>query len=72
MYAPHLIRFADKCLGSLLAAGILLVPVYLLFLLEMSKDMMAVTTSIFVLAFIMFMSLATDAKVHEVFVGGAA
>lgn len=34
--------------------------------------MMTVTTSIFVLAFIIVMSAATDAKVHEIFVGGAA
>jgi hypothetical protein len=50
----------------------LLIPVYLLFLVEMSKPMMAAVASIFVCLFTVVVSSVTGAKVQEVFFGSAA
>jgi hypothetical protein len=54
-----------------LAVGILLVPAYILFLVPMSKPMMTVTTTIFLLACSVILSIFTGAKVQEVFFGTA-
>ena len=53
------------------AVGILLVPVFLLFLVPMTRGMMALTASAFLLLFSVAMSFMTGAKVHEIFVGTA-
>lgn len=55
-----------------LAVGILLIPVLLLFLVNMPKQVMAWIVFGFVLAFSITISVVTDAKVHEVLVGTAA
>lgn len=55
-----------------IAVIMLLIPVYLLFLVEMSKHMMATVASIFVFLFTVVISTVTGAKVQEVFFGSAA
>lgn len=55
-----------------LVAVLFLVPVFLLFLVPMSRAVMAVTASTFLLAFTVTISLWTGAKVQEVFFGTAA
>lgn len=55
-----------------LAAGILFVPVYLLFLIPMSRAMMVGVSSVSVVAFAILLSVITDAKMQEVFIGSAA
>lgn len=53
------------------AVGSLLVPVHLLFLIPMSRVLMSVTTSIFIVAFTMLLYKATGGNVYRVFVGTA-
>lgn len=54
------------------AVIMLLIPIYLLFLVEMSKPMMAAVASIFVCLFTVVISSVTGAKAQEVFFGSAA
>ncbi len=54
------------------ATGVLLVPVFLLYLIPMSRVMMALTASTFVVLFTVAVTTTTGAKVHEVFFGTAA
>jgi hypothetical protein len=65
-----------KIIANILEVSIamimLLIPVYLLFLVEMSKHMMATVASIFVFLFTVVVSSVTGAKVQEVFFGSAA
>lgn len=75
---PRVTKFSDAGMGTagraLLVStviGILLVPVFLLFLVPMSRLLMAVTSAGFILLFALIMSVVTDGKVYEVFVGTA-
>ena len=52
--------------------GILLTPVFLLFLVSMTRVKMAMTVFAFVLLFAVVMCSTTDAKTQEIFVGTAA
>jgi hypothetical protein len=51
--------------------GVLLVPVFLLFLLPMSRLLMALTSAGFILLSILILSIVTEGRVYEVFVGTA-
>ena len=62
---------ADAMVVSL-AVGLLLIPVFILFLVPMSRALMAVTASICLIAFTVVISAVTGAKVQEVFFGTAA
>ncbi|KAH7308779.1 hypothetical protein BKA65DRAFT_519887 [Rhexocercosporidium sp. MPI-PUGE-AT-0058] len=55
----------------LTTVGILLTPVFLLFLIPMSRSLMAVTASIFIVLFSVVMSVVTGAEVYKVFVSTA-
>ncbi|RDL37021.1 uncharacterized protein BP5553_04454 [Venustampulla echinocandica] len=71
-YSPSRLTWLVKSITVSLAVGILFVPVYLLFLVPMSRAMMAGISSIFVFAFAVLLSVITDAKMQEVFAGSAA
>ncbi len=55
-----------------MAVMILLIPVFLLFLIPMSKPIMATVTALFVILFSVVVASVTGTKVQEVFFGGAA
>lgn len=55
----------------LTTVGFLLTPVFLLFLVPMSRAMMAVTASIFIVLFSVLVSVVTGAQVYKVFVSTA-
>jgi len=52
--------------------GVLLVPVFLLFLVPMSRLLMVLTSTGFILLFVLIMSAVTEGRVYEVFVGTAS
>jgi hypothetical protein len=54
-----------------ICVGALLIPVYILFLVPMSRPMMAVTTSVCIIPFACLLSLVTDNDPYQVFVGTA-
>jgi hypothetical protein len=66
---------AERRVGRfLLVSGtmlILMTPVFLLFLVQMSHLLMAVTTASFIFLFALIMSALTEGRVYEVFVGTA-
>jgi hypothetical protein len=66
------LKIAANILEVSVAVIILLIPVFLLFLVPMSKPMMATVASLFVLLFSVVVSSVTGAKVQEVFFGSAA
>jgi hypothetical protein len=61
-----------KVLTVSIAVGILLLPIFLLFLLQMSRPEMAAVVLVFVLTFAGMMSVVAGGTVLEVFVGTAA
>jgi hypothetical protein len=70
-YSRDRLKIAANILEVSMAVIILLIPVYLLFLVPMSKPMMATVASLFVLLFTVVVSSVTGAKVQEVFFGSA-
>jgi hypothetical protein len=72
IYSSWKVTILANILQVSLAAIILLIPVFLLFLVEMSRPMMTVVASIFVVLFSVVVSSVTGAKVQEVFCGTAA
>jgi hypothetical protein len=68
--ATRLAIFA-KVVSASLALGILLIPVFLLFLKPMSREVMACIVAASVLVFTMIMSVV-DMPIHELFVVLAA
>jgi len=72
LYSSRKVTIIANIVEVSLAVIILLVPVILLFLVKMSKPMMAVVASVFVLLFSLVVSSVTGAKVQEVFFGTAA
>ncbi|KAF4630197.1 hypothetical protein G7Y89_g7945 [Cudoniella acicularis] len=71
-YSPRRLGYLANGLAVSLAVGVLLVPVYLLFLVVESHAMMAVTASIFMFAFSVILSAVTGASPQEIFMGAAA
>ena len=51
--------------------GVLLIPVFLLFLVPMSRLMMAFTSTIFIFLFAIIMTVVAEGRTYEVFVGTA-
>jgi hypothetical protein len=72
IFSKNRLKTAANILEVSVAMIMLLVPVYLLFLVEMSKHMMAIVASIFVFLFTVMISTVTGANVQEVFFGSAA
>jgi len=72
LHSRDQLEMLAKTLMAMLAAGILLIPVFLLFLVPMSHMAMCWLVFGFVLIFSGMMSVLTEAKVQEVFVGTAA
>lgn len=66
---------AERAVGRFLLVSsimlILMTPVFLLFLTPMSHVSMSIVTASFVLLFALIMSVVTEGKVYEVFVGTA-
>jgi len=71
-YSSRKVKILANALEVSVAVIILLIPVFLLFLVKMSKPMMAVVASVFLLLFSVVVSSVTGAKVQEVFFGTAA
>ena len=71
-YSADRLKIVANILEVSVAVIMLLIPVYLLFLVEMSKPMMAAVASIFVCLFTVVVSSVTGAKVQEVLFGSAA
>ncbi|KAE9380011.1 hypothetical protein N431DRAFT_324088, partial [Stipitochalara longipes BDJ] len=51
--------------------GVLLIPVFLLFLVPMSHPMMALTSTSFIFLFAIIMTVVAEGRVYEIFVGTA-
>jgi hypothetical protein len=63
------IALVANLIGVCIAVTTLLIPVFLLYLTEMSRKMISVMVLVFVVAFATFMSLFTGAGIESVFVG---
>lgn len=72
IYSVDRLKIAANILEVSVAVMMLLIPVYLLFLVEMSKPMMATVASIFVCLFTVVVASVTGAKVQEVLFGCGA
>lgn len=70
-YSASRLKFWGGLLLVLTTVGILLTPVFLLFLIPMSRSLMAVTASIFIVLFSVVVSVITGAQVYKVFVSTA-
>jgi hypothetical protein len=55
-----------------LAVGFLMIPVFLLFLVSMSRAVMVVTVLAFVLVFSWMLTMISEARTQEVLIGTAA
>lgn len=70
-YSSSRIKSVVRVFSVCIAVGILLVPVYLLFLVPMARGVMAITASAFLVLFAGIMTFMTGAKLDFVFVGTA-
>ncbi|KAK0110099.1 hypothetical protein ONS95_002755 [Cadophora gregata] len=70
-YSATLLKIWGGLFLVLTTVGILLTPVFLLFLVPMSRSWMAVTASIFIVLFSIVVSVVTGAHVYNVFVSTA-
>jgi hypothetical protein len=61
-----------KIVASSVAVGILLIPVFILFLFDLSRAKMAAIVGSFVLVFMVTMSVLVDVTPHDLFIGIAA
>jgi uncharacterized membrane protein YkgB len=61
-----------KIVASSIAIGILLIPVFILFLVDLSRAKMAVIVGGFVVVFMVTMSALVDVSPHDLFIGIAA
>jgi hypothetical protein len=70
-YSQARLSIIGKMLFVSLAVGLLLIPIFLLFLVTMSRGVMAMIALGFVFLFGLVVSTTTNAKVHEIFFGTA-
>jgi hypothetical protein len=71
VFSPtRMVRFGRALLVSSIM-GVLLVPVFLLFLVPMSHLLMAMTSAGFILLFALILSVVSEGRVYDVFVGTA-
>ncbi|CZR51636.1 uncharacterized protein PAC_01513 [Phialocephala subalpina] len=71
-YSEARVGLLTRIIAVFLAVCILLIPVMLLFLVDMSKQAMAWLVFVFVLAFCGMISVMTEAKVQDIFIATAA
>ncbi|KAG4439048.1 hypothetical protein IFR05_005476 [Cadophora sp. M221] len=71
-YSKQRLAFLAILLQVVVVAALFLTPVFILFLVPTNRAVMAVTASVFVLAFTVVVSFMTEAKVQEVFFGTSA
>ncbi|CAG8979744.1 hypothetical protein HYALB_00013488 [Hymenoscyphus albidus] len=69
VFSSQKIEFWARIVLVCVASTILLIPIFLLYLLELSDTLAAATALIFVLAFATMISILTEGKVDTVFVG---
>ncbi|KAH8799915.1 hypothetical protein F5882DRAFT_514544 [Hyaloscypha sp. PMI_1271] len=70
-YSPSRLRGVVQVLMVSTVMGILLIPVYLLFLVPMSHLMMAITSTAFIILFAIIMTVVAEGRIYEIFVGTA-
>ncbi|KAH7409597.1 hypothetical protein BKA64DRAFT_705362 [Cadophora sp. MPI-SDFR-AT-0126] len=70
-YSASLLKIWGGILLVLTTVCILLAPVFLLFLIPMSRSLMVITASIFIVLFSAVVSVVTGAEVYKVFVSTA-
>jgi hypothetical protein len=63
------IAIAAKLMAVCVAVTLLLIPVFLLYLTDMSRKTTSVTVLLFVIAFAILISIFSGARVENVFVG---
>ena len=71
-YSNSGLDVAAKIIASSVAVGILLIPVFILYLFDLSRGKMAAVVGSFVLAFMITMSVLVDVTPHDLFIGIAA
>lgn len=71
-YSSDSLDVLEKIVASSVAVGILLIPVFILFLFELSRAKMAAIVGSFVLVFMVTMSVLVDVTPHDLFIGIAA
>ena len=71
-FSPKRFDAVVKTVTVLVAVSVLLVPVLLLFLVPMSRQLMAWLVFGFVLMFSVIMAALTQAQIHQILVGTAA
>jgi uncharacterized membrane protein YkgB len=71
-YSTSRLGILAKLVASAVAFGILLMPVFILFLTNLSREKMAVIVGSFVFMFMVSISVLVDVTPHDLFVGIAA
>ncbi|KAE9380009.1 hypothetical protein N431DRAFT_325452 [Stipitochalara longipes BDJ] len=71
-YSTSSLEVAAKIIASFVAVGILLIPVFILFLFDLSRAKMAAIVGSFVLVFMVTMAVLVDVTPHDLFIGIAA
>jgi hypothetical protein len=70
-YSPSKLGALVQALMVCTIMGILLIPVFLLFLVPMSHPMMALTSTTFIFIFAIIMTVVAEGRIYEIFVGTA-
>jgi hypothetical protein len=70
-YSPSRLGGVVQVLMVCTIMGILLIPVFLLFLVPMSHPMMALTSTAFIFLFAIIMTVVAEGRIYEIFVGTA-
>jgi hypothetical protein len=70
-YSPSKLGKVVQALMVCTIMGVLLVPVFLLFLVRMSHPMMAVISTAFIFLFAIIMTVVAEGRTYEIFVGTA-
>jgi uncharacterized membrane protein YkgB len=71
-YSDSRLEVLANIAASVVAIGILLMPVFILFLTDLSRGKMAAIVGSFVLVFMITMSVLVDITPHDLFIGIAA
>lgn len=71
-YSTSRLGIVAKLVASAVAFGILLIPVFILYLTNLSREKMAVIVGSFVLMFMVSISVLVDVTAHDFFIGIAA
>jgi hypothetical protein len=72
LYSHKRLASITRALTVILAVGFLLTPVFILFLVPMSRAAMVITVFAFVLSFSTMLSLVSGARTQDLLVGTAA